>query len=180
MTAVAKSRSTGRVPSGGAPRSTGARVTTAVLALVLIGAIVVATERALEWREAVARQQARAAVLEAAEAEVLGLITISARTTDEDLESLIAGATASFKEDLRAQADRLREEVVDNEVEATGEIVSAGIASFDGERATVLVAARGTVDNRNASVPEPRNYRLEVGLEKVDDGWLVATLRFVA
>ena len=167
-----------QVGGGRTPRT--AHVLRAVLGVLVAAVTAVAVLQILEWGDAQAREQAREDVVAAAEEEVLGLITISARTTDEDLEALIAGATASFREDLRAQADRLRQEVVDNEVEATGEVVSAGIASLDEERATVLVAALGTVDNRNASGPEPRSYRLEVQLDRVDGDWLVSALRFVA
>ena len=167
-----------RVGDGRTSRS--ALVVRAVLAVLVAAAIVVAVLQALEWRDAMAREQARKDVIAAAEEEVLGLITISARTTDEDVEALIAGATASFREDLRAQADRLRKEVVDNEVVATGDVVSVGVSSLEDESATVLVAARGTVDNRNAGGPEPRSYRLEVVLDRVGDDWLVSALRFVA
>ncbi|NHA01248.1 hypothetical protein G5V59_19080 [Nocardioides sp. W3-2-3] len=140
-----------------------------------------AVERGLAWREAERREQARADVVEAAENEVVGLITISAKTTDEDLKKLIQGATATFRDDLRDQADRLRQEVVENEVEATGEVVSTGVVSLEDETATVIVAARGTVDNRSARRPEPRSLppRGKVSQE-VEGSWLVSALRFVA
>lgn len=151
-----------------------------LLGVLLAAALGAAVERGLAWREAERREQARADVVEAAENEVVGLITISAKTTDEDLKKLIQGATATFRDDLRDQADRLRQEVVENEVEATGEVVSTGVVSLEDETATVIVAARGTVDNRSARRPEPRSYRLEVKLQEVEGSWLVSALRFVA
>ena len=153
---------------------------TAGLCVILVAVTTVAVERGLAWRESQAQQQERIEAVEAAEAEVLGLITISAATTNEDLETLIARATASFRDDLRAQEDRRREEVVANEVVATGEVVSSGVVEVEDDSAVVVVAARGTVDNRNSAAPEPRSYRLEVRLEQVDDTWLVSSLRFVA
>lgn len=156
------------------------RFVTILLSLVAVAATGLAVERGVAWRNAELREQTRVDVVEAAETEVLGLITISARTSDEDLEELIAGATASFQDDLRTQADRLRAEVVKNEVEATGEVVSSGVVSLDEQSASVIVAARGTVDNRSSASPEPRSYRLEVDLEQVDGEWLVSALRFVA
>lgn len=162
------------------PRGRRTAVVRTLLSAVLVAALALAVERGLAWRDAERREQARADVVEAAGDEVVGLITISARTTDEDLEELIEGATATFRDDLREQADRLRQEVVENEVEATGEVVSAGVVSLEDEEATVIVAARGTVDNRSARQPEPRSYRLEVELQRVEDSWLVSALRFVA
>ena len=108
------------------PRGRRTAVVRTLLSAVLVAALALAVERGLAWRDAERREQARADVVEAAGDEVVGLITISARTTDEDLEELIEGATATFQDDLREQADRLRQEVVENEVEATGEVVSAG------------------------------------------------------
>lgn len=168
------------VPSDVTPRAGRAVLVWALLGVLLVAALGAAVERGLAWREAEGREQARADVVEAAENEVVGLITISARTTGEDLEELIEGATATFRDDLRDQADRLRQEVVENEVEATGEVVSTGVVSLADETATVIVAARGTVDNRSARQPEPRSYRLEVELQKVEGSWLVSALRFVA
>lgn len=162
------------------PRGQRTAIVRTLLSAVLVAALALAVERGLAWRDAERREQARADVVEAAGDEVVGLITISARTTDEDLEELIEGATATFQDDLREQADRLRQEVVENEVEATGEVVSAGVVSLEDEEATVIVAARGTVDNRSARQPEPRSYRLEVELQRVEDSWLVSALRFVA
>lgn len=168
------------VPSDVTPRAGRAVLVWALLGVLLVAALGAAVDRGLAWREAEGREQARADVVKAAENEVVGLITISARTTDEDLKELIEGATATFRDDLRDQADRLRQQVVENEVEATGEVVSTGVVSLADESATVIVAARGTVDNRSARQPEPRSYRLEVELQEVEGSWLVSALRFVA
>lgn len=162
------------------PRARRAVLVRALLGVLLVAALGAAVERGLAWREAEGREQARANVVEAAEKEVVGLITISARTTDEDLKMLIEGATATFRDDLRDQAERLRQEVVENEVDATGEVVSTGVVSLGDKTATVIVAASGTVDNRSSRQPEPRSYRLEVKLQKAEDSWLVSALRFVA
>lgn len=172
--------SSGNPSSDKAPRGTRAVLVWVTLSVILIAALGFAAERGLAWREAERREQAAVDARKAAEDEVVGLITISAQSTDEDLEALIEGATATFRDDLRDQADRLRQEVVENKVEATGEVVSTGLVNLEDDAATVIVAARGTVKNRNARQPEPRNYRLEVELLEVDGTWLVSALRFVA
>ncbi|MGA8846604.1 MAG: hypothetical protein WB471_08335 [Nocardioides sp.] len=158
-------------------RPLGLQVVVTLLVVLAAGA---AWERGVAWRDAHEREQERSEVVEAAKKQVLGLITISAETTAEDLDELIAGATASFRDDLRAQAGRIRDEVIKNEVVATGEVVSTGVVSVEDDAATVIVAAKGSVDNLNTGEPEPRNYRLEVEFKQVDGMWLVSTLRFVA
>jgi Mce-associated membrane protein len=151
-----------------------------VLAVLVLAAAAVAVDRGVAWRDGSEREDARLAAVRAAEAEVVGLISISAQTSSDDIEALIEGATASFREDLRAQADRLRREVRTNRVKASGEVVSSAIESYKDERVIVIVAARGTVSNKRASKPEPRSYRLRVTVQKEDDRWLVSGLTFVA
>ena len=74
------------------PRGRRTAIVRTLLSAVLVAALALAVERGLAWRDAERREQARADVVEAAGDEVVGLITISARTTDEDLEELIEGA----------------------------------------------------------------------------------------
>lgn len=134
---------------------------------------------AVQWRQAVSdREEGRAAV-EAASAEVTALTSVSARTRDADVEKLLDGATAEFRDEFEEQTDAFREALASSKVRSTGEVVSAGLVRLDGDRASVLVAASGTVTNSQARRPEPRNYRLAVDLQKEDGRWLVSGLEFV-
>lgn len=146
-------------------------------ALVLTG---VAAQRAYTWKAFHDQDEARREAVDAASAEVAGLISISNTTSESDLTTLLDGATAEFREDLQSQADRLRSELKKNDVDADGSTVSAGLSAFDDDSATVIVAASGTVDNNQTATPEPRNYRLKVTLVKKGERWLVSGLEFVA
>lgn len=142
--------------------------------------LIVGGERAFAWqdgRQRVADQKDAAA---AARAEVEGLIDISSATSEDDLAVLLDGATASFRSELEAQADRLRKALAKNEVTATGEVVSTGVVKLEAGRATVIVAATGRVKNKRTAEGEPRNYRLRVDLQQDDDRWRVSGLEFVA
>lgn len=150
------------------------------LGIVVAALVAVAGERALAWREHRNRLADETAAVSAAKAEVEGLIDISGSTSEDDMARLLDGATADFRDELEAQADRLQKALADNEVEATGEAVSSGIAELDGERATVIVAAVGAVRNKQTKTAEPRNYRLRVDLLRTDGTWLVSGLEFVA
>jgi Mce-associated membrane protein len=59
-------------------------------------------------------------------------------------------------------------------------VVSTGVVKFEGGSATVIVAAVGTVKNKDATDAEPRNYRLRVDLRESHGRWLVSGLEFVA
>ncbi|MBU2693735.1 hypothetical protein [Pimelobacter sp. 30-1] len=148
--------------------------------LLAVALLVFAGQRALAWQDERGRVDDIAAASAAATSEVEGLIDISGSTSDADMKKLLAGATAEFRKELEAQADRLTKALADNQVQASGDAVSTGVVKLAGDRATVIVAAAGTVQNKQTKAAEPRNYRLSVDLQKHDGDWLVAGLEFVA
>ncbi|TWG91557.1 Mce-associated membrane protein [Nocardioides sp. J9] len=145
--------------------------------LVLLG---LSVERGLAWSDERQRASDAEEVVAAASAEVAGLVDISSSTSEADLDALLDGATAGFRTELEAQAEQLRKALVDNKVTATGEVVSAGVVELGEDRATVIVAAAGSVRNKSTKKAEPRNYRLRVELSEVDEKWLVSGLEFVS
>lgn len=161
----------------GLPSVTPGLAATTVLVLALLA---LAGWRGLAWQDARDRLSDEKAAAAAASAEVEGLIDISGATSDADMARLLDGATADFRSELEAQADRLQKALAANRVEASGEAVSAGVVELDGDRATVIVAATGTVRNKSTRAAEPRNYRLKVDLVRSDGDWLVSGLEFVA
>ncbi|HSV41617.1 MAG TPA: hypothetical protein VLI04_22825 [Nocardioidaceae bacterium] len=150
------------------------------VALVAVALLAVSGERALAWQDERDRAAGGKAAVAAAAAEVEGLIGINGSTSEKDVAKLLDGATAGFRSELEAQADRLRTTLSKHQVVATGKVVSTGLVEFEDGRATVIVAAVGTVKNKQASEAEPRNYRLRVDLQESDDRWLVSGLEFVA
>lgn len=161
----------------GLPSLTPGLAATTVLVLALLA---LAGWRGLAWQDARDRLSDEKAAAAAASAEVEGLIDISGATSDADMARLLDGATADFRSELEAQADRLQKALAANRVEASGEAVSAGVVELDGDKATVIVAATGTVRNKSTRAAEPRNYRLKVELVRSDGDWLVSGLEFVA
>lgn len=151
-----------------------------VLGVLVVALLAVAGQRAWAWEGERQRADDSADAVAAASAELRGLIEISSSTSKDDINTLLDGATADFRSELAAQADRLRETLVKNKVTATGTVVSAGVAQLHDDSATVIVAATGTVRNRQADKPEPRNYRLRVDLTRSAGRWLVSGLEFVS
>jgi hypothetical protein len=150
------------------------------VALVAVALLVVGGERALAWQDQRERAAHETDAAAAAAAEVEALIDISGSTSEEDLATLLDGATAGFRSELEAQADRLRRALSKNKVTAAGEVVSTGVVKLEDGRATVIVAAVGTVENKQTAEAEQRNYRLRVDLQQDGDRWLVSGLEFVA
>lgn len=148
--------------------------------LVVLVLLALGVQRAYTWKGIYDDNEARTSAIDAASAEVVGLISISGSTSESDLNALLEGATAEFRDELQSQADRLLSELRKNDVDASGSVVSAAVSAFDGNSATVILAASGTVDNKQTATPEPRNYRLQVTLVKRGERWLVSGLEFVA
>ncbi|GAA4082562.1 hypothetical protein ACFFOS_13705 [Nocardioides kongjuensis] len=153
---------------------------TGVVVLVAVVLLLVTGQRALAWHDERAQVTDGRDAVAAASAEVEGLIDISSATSDADMEELLAGATAGFRTELEGQADRLQQALTENAVKASGDVVSAGLVKLAGDRATVIVAAAGSVQNKQTKAAEPRNYRLTVDLQRVKGDWLVSGLEFVA
>lgn len=151
----------------------------AAVALVATGALGLGTRSALELRDAHAEQTGRNAAVAAASREVAGLITVSDKTTQEDLDALREGATADFAAELEEQSAALRTALQQQKVVSTGTVASAGVVSWSPERARVIVAAVGEVKNAG-SAGTPRAYRLQVDLRNVEGHWLVSDMEFVA
>ena len=147
---------------------------------VLTALLVVVGERGVTWQEQRQRVSDAKAAASAATAEVRGLIGIGGSTSKADLDDLLDGATGQFRAELEAQAGQLRKALVANKVTATGDVVSAGVVDVEDGRATVIVAAAGTVRNSKTAEAEPRSYRLRVDLRSDGGRWLVSGLEFVA
>lgn len=152
----------------------------ALVAVVVVALLGFSGERALAWQDARGHADDEKDAAAAASVEVEGLIDISQSTSDQDMQLLLDGATADFRSELEGQADRLHKALADNAVQATGDVVSTGVVKLEGDSATVIVAAVGTVANKQAKQAEPRNYRLRVDLQRTDGQWLVSGLEFVA
>lgn len=149
-------------------------------ALLLVALAAWAAYSGLQLHDARAEDQGRKNAARAAEAEVVGLITVSSATTEDDLKRLADGATADFRSELEEQSKALREALQGQQVTSVGTVASAGVVSWSPSRAQVIVAAKGSVTNKAAKDAQPRSYRLQVDLRKIDERWLVSGLEFVA
>lgn len=148
----------------------------AVLAL-LVG---LGAERAWSWQQIREERTQGEVAVRAASHQVAALISISQGTVDAEIDRLLAGATGDFRSELGDRADELRAAMAKEKVDAEGAVDSAALEEINGAKATVLVAASGTVKNASIATPEPRRYRFRVDLvREKDDHWLVSGMEFV-
>lgn len=151
-----------------------------LLAGVALILVAIAAQRCWAWREQVDLASGRDAAAAAASAEVTKLISVSAADSKQAFDELLSGATAGFRDDLRAQASQLQKALSASSVKSEGTVVSAGVTKASKDRASVIIAATGTVSNTSTSGAERRDYRIKVELSRIGDRWLVSALEFVA
>jgi Mce-associated membrane protein len=136
--------------------------------------------RGYTWWHLDHQQSDRASAISVASAEVTSLISINASTSQADIDTLLSRATSDFKSQLGKQSAKLRAALSSNKVSATGSVISAGLVSYGDDKASVIVAATGTVKNKSTAQAQPRNYRLAVSLQKTGGAWLVSGLELVS
>jgi Mce-associated membrane protein len=147
----------------------------AALLLLLAGAIVLG----LQLRSAAQDDAVRDDALQAARSSALNLTSIDKDDFEQDVASVLDGATGEFRTDFAARSNDLERLLTENEVVAEGRVLDAGIVRADKTSATALVVVDSTV--RNTQTPDGRvnSYRMKLELEKVGDRWLTSVLEFV-
>ena len=121
------------------------------------------------------------AALNAATRETLAWASVDYRKTDEYVASVEATATGEFLQQFQESEKALRQLLATNKSVQVPTIPEggAGLLERDGDQARVLVAMDATVTNKASTTPQPRQYRLQLTLDKVDGEWLTSGLEFV-
>ena len=155
----------------------------AVVAVVAAVALVAAGLLAPRLGAAAARDDRRAEVLQAARQATVDFTTLDYRHLDRDLDRVLQGATGGFRKQFRAGTHDLERLVTANKAVARGQVLDAGLVSFDDDSARVLVAADSTVTNTGNPAPQKRHYRIQLDLTRGGppghSRWLVSDLTFI-
>ena len=151
-----------------------------VLPLVVGGVAWWLTDR--EHDDAEAGRAEDRAVVDAATLEVLNWATVDYRELDDYFDVVREGATGQFLDEFTQTEKTLRQGLVQNESVQVPTIPKngAGLLERDGDTARVVVAFDAVVTNlATKGKPQPRQYRMQVTLKKVDGDWLTERLEFV-
>lgn len=161
-----------------------ARTALAVLLVVLplvIGATLLVLARGEYADQRDERAQDRAA-LNAATANTLAWGSVDYRELDAYFTAVKDTSTGEFLEQFAATEEDLRSLLVENESVQVPIIPRGGAALLEreGDTARVIIAMDANVSNVTTETPQPREYRLQVTLTRVDGEWRTSVLEFVA
>ena len=120
-------------------------------------------------------------MLNAATRETLAWASVDYRKADEYVASVEESATGEFLAQFQESEKALRQLLATNKSVQLPTIPEGGVGLVErkGDQAKVLVAMDATVTNKASREPQPRQYRLLVTLDKVEDEWLTSGLEFI-
>ena len=154
--------------------------TAGMLAVVAVMLVAASTYFLLATRQDAVAETQRQDVMTAARQEAVNLTSQDYATIDRDLKRMINGTTGDLRDDLGRQRGAYRDTFVKNKLRARGNATEAGLVTMRDRAATVLVVIDQVVrsDSKDKQV-QPRHYRLELDMSRIDGRWLASGLRAV-
>ncbi len=149
---------------------------------VLAGLVALLILLVLHGQDVNSRDNTRRAVLDAARNEALALTSISYRSTDRDLDRIVAGATGQLARQFASERTLLPAALQRTKSTTTGTILSAGLVRLSMSRMTaqVAVAVDATVTTQVGGRPAQalKHYRMVLSLQRVSGRWLASDVAF--
>lgn len=124
-------------------------------------------------------QRTHDAFVEAARQGAVNLTTIDYARADADIQRILDSSTGKFRDQFQERSQPFADVVKQAKTKSEGTVTEAGVESQDTDQAQVLVAASVKTSVPGAPEQQPREWRMRITVEKVDDGFKVADLQFV-
>jgi Mce-associated membrane protein len=122
----------------------------------------------------------RSLYVQVARQTALNLTTINYTEVDADIKRVLDSATGGFHEEFQNRSQPFVEVVKKVQSKTEGTVAEAGLLSYAGDQAQVLVAI--SVKTSMAGAPpdqEPRRWRMRLTVDKNGDGAKVSKVEFV-
>lgn len=147
------------------------KVVAMTLAVLCTAALITASVlMVIDHRKAVENRQFNAEFAAAGRQGVVTLMSLDFNSAQENVDRIIENTTGQFKTDFENQAPDFVKVAQDSKVITDVTVTAAAVESMTPDRAVVLVAATSRVTNSSGAKQEPRAWRLQVSLERVDGG----------
>ncbi|WP_433251437.1 hypothetical protein ACQPYK_05940 [Streptosporangium sp. CA-135522] len=151
-------------------------------ALVLLIAVLLAAALWVggELREAQAAADDREAVLRAAGAHALDLLSVGHQSVDADIKRILDTSTGTAKADYAKTLVTLKETTVKEKVLQTGALRACGLVSLKGDMARVMVVGDAVIHREGSKdALQERFNQWNMELTKVAGAWLVSKAELV-
>ncbi|MFC7449278.1 hypothetical protein [Rhodococcus daqingensis] len=158
------------------PRLTRRVIAGLAAALVLLGLLGWGSYAIWEGRQL---EQSRTDALDAGRRYATDLATYSFENLDNNLSVVRGNSVGEFAGQYTQVASNLKDMIVQYKATSSAEIIAAGLAEADRDRAEVIVFLDQTVTNTNS--PEPRVDRNRMRLSLVHEGgaWKLANVQLL-
>jgi Mce-associated membrane protein len=177
---TAEPAATDETPAGDPPGRRGpGTIVVVTLALLLVLVLAGVGYLLVQSRYSSAHADDRADAVQAARQLVMNLMTLDHTNPQASLDRVLAASSGEFREQFGSQVAAIQNVLKEAQVSSSGDVTEAGLATLDGDRATVLVAASALVKNTETPDGEPRQYRMSVTLQRDSDAWSVSNVEFV-
>lgn len=121
----------------------------------------------------------RSHFLQAAKQGAVNLTTIDWQHADADVRRILDSATGQFYEDFVKRSQPFIEVAKQTKATTAGTIGEAGLESATDETAQVLVAMNVKVSNEAAPEQVPRQWRMRIFVQRVNDQVKISNVEFV-
>jgi Mce-associated membrane protein len=150
-----------------------------VAILVLCGTLFASGYFIKQHQEAVALRDLKSQFETGARQDVVNLMSLNFNSAQVDLQRVIDSTTGQFHEDFQKSAKDFLSVMKESKVVTTASVSAVAVESMTQDSAVVLVAAVSQVANTASGQPTPRNWRLSVTVNKVNDQIKMSRVEFV-
>jgi Mce-associated membrane protein len=150
-----------------------------VAILMLCGTLFASGYFIKQHQEAVALRDLKSQFETGARQDVVNLMSLNFNSAQVDLQRVIDSTTGQFHEDFQKSAKDFLSVMKESKVVTTASVSAVAVESMTQDSAVVLVAAVSQVANTASGQPTPRNWRLSVTVNKVNDQIKMSRVEFV-
>ena len=159
-------------------RRPSARVRSVLLLLVVLALTATVTLLALDVRAESRRERDRDAAVGAARDAAVALTSLDHADSDAGVDRLLSLATGELAQQFHDSRDRLRTLRGSRRSRSEGTVLEAGLASFTGSEAEVLLAVDAAVTDADTTEPRVQRYRMAMTVRRVGDSWRAERVLF--
>jgi Mce-associated membrane protein len=118
-------------------------------------------------------------LLQVARQAAVNLTTVDWQHADADIARILGSATGKFYDDFEKRSKPFIDVVERVRSKSVGTVTEAGIESFSGNEAHVLLSVSVATTNPGAPEESPRHWRMRMSVQKAGDGAKVSDVEFV-